>query len=153
MTFSKSDVKNISPGTYSTFFNIEFIFTLCGISCINCYILLFLIDCTVVLQAVVGHVKLARLNYKRKNCDLSVQLLDEVQAQWSANLHLKLLTLIQEISKFTSDMEGVYRNTKELLLDLELWEDKQKLETLNPILSTHKIQNKKKTLFPICCYT
>lgn len=105
-----------------------------------------------VLQAVVGHVKLARLNYKRKNCDLSVQLLDEVQAQWSPNLHLKLLTLFQEISKFTSDMEGVYRNMKVILLDLKLWEDKLKVETLNPRLSTHKTQNKKKTLFPVCCY-
>lgn len=65
------------------------------------------------LKAVVGHVKLARLNYKRKNCDLSVQLLDEVQAQWSANLHLKLLTLIQEISKFTSDMEALAASSEE----------------------------------------
>ena len=92
---------------------------LCGISYISC-IILFLIDCTVVLQSVVGHVKLARLNYKHKDCDLSVQLLDEVQAQWSANLHLKLLTLIQEVSKFTSGMKGVCRYMKEILLDLEV---------------------------------
>lgn len=101
------------------FFSTENIFMLCGISYISC-IILFLIDCTVVLQSVVGHVKLARLNYKHKDCDLSVQLLDEVQAQWSANLHLKLLTLIQEVSKFTSGMKGVCRYMKEILLDLEV---------------------------------
>jgi hypothetical protein len=59
-----------------------------------------------VLQSVVGHIKLARLNYKRKDCALSVQLLDEVQAQWSANLHLKLLTLIQEVGEFISGIKG-----------------------------------------------
>lgn len=85
----------------------------------NC-ILLFLIDHTVVLQAVVGHVKLARLSYKHENCDLSVQLLDEVQAQWSANLHLKLLTLIQEVGKFTSGMKGVCRSMKKILLHMEV---------------------------------
>jgi hypothetical protein len=111
--------------------------------------LLFLIECTVVLQAVVGHVKLARLNYKHRNCDLSVQLLDEVQAEWSANLHLKLLTLIKEVSKFTSGMKGVCRYMNEILLDLKLRGDKQNLETLNPRLSTHKTQYKKQTSF--CC--
>lgn len=123
MTWSKIDGKNIPLGTCSTFLNTENIFTLCGISYIYC-ILLFLIDCPVVLQAVVGHVKLARLNYKHKNCDLSIQLLDEVQAQWSANLHLKLLTLIQEVSKFTSGIKGVCRNKKEILLDFKLREEK-----------------------------
>jgi len=73
-----------------------------------------------VLQAVVGHVKSAELNYEHKNCDLSVQLRDEVQAQWSTNLHLKLLTLIQEVSKFTSGMKGVCRYMKEIILDLEV---------------------------------
>jgi hypothetical protein len=122
MTWSKIDGKNIPSGTCSTFLNTENIFTLYGISYIYC-ILLFLIDCTVVLQAVVGHVKLARMNYKHKNCDLSVQLLDEVQAQWSANLHLKLLTLIQEVGKFTSGIKGVCRNKKEILLDFKLREE------------------------------
>jgi hypothetical protein len=73
-----------------------------------------------VLQAVVGHVKLARLNYKRQNCDLGVQLLDEVHAQWSANLHLKLLTLIQEVSNFTSGMKGACRNMKEITYGIEI---------------------------------
>jgi hypothetical protein len=62
------------------------------------------------LQSVVGHVKLARLNYKQKDCDLSVHLLDEVQAEWSANLHLKLLTLIQEVGEFMSGIKGTLKN-------------------------------------------
>jgi hypothetical protein len=63
-----------------------------------------------VLQSVVGHVKLARLNYMQKDCALTVQLLDEVQAEWSANLHLKLLTLIQEVEEFTSGIKGTLKN-------------------------------------------
>ncbi|PSN37005.1 hypothetical protein C0J52_14236, partial [Blattella germanica] len=56
-------------------------------------------------KSAVGHVKLARLNYKRKSCDLNVQLLEEVQAHWSANLHLKLLTLVEEIDTFKSTVK------------------------------------------------
>lgn len=62
------------------------------------------------LQPVVGHIKLARLTYAHKNSDLRVQLLDEVQAQWSTNLHLKLLTLIQEVDEFMTGIKGMYRN-------------------------------------------
>jgi hypothetical protein len=91
------------------------IFTLCGITCMNLDMPLFLIDCTVVLQSVVGHVKLARFNYKRKNCSVYVQLLDEVQAQWSTNLHLKLLTLIQEVGEFISSIKGMCRYLLEVL--------------------------------------
>jgi hypothetical protein len=64
--------------------------------------------CPVLLQSVVGHVKLARLTYMRKKSDLSVQLLNEVQAQWSTNLHLKLLTLIEEVHEFTAGIKGIY---------------------------------------------
>jgi hypothetical protein len=63
-----------------------------------------------VLQSVVGHIKLARLNYKRKDRALSVQLLNEVQAQWSASLHQKLLTLIQEVGEFVSGIKGMLKN-------------------------------------------
>jgi hypothetical protein len=74
---------------------------MCTVIVVHLYFLL-------VLQSVVGHIKLARINYKRKDCALSVQLLDEVQAQWSANLHLKLLTLIQEVSEFMSGVKGTF---------------------------------------------
>jgi hypothetical protein len=53
---------------------------------------------------------LARLNYKRKDRALSVQLLNEVQAQWSANLHMKLLTLFQEVGEFVSGIKGMLTN-------------------------------------------
>ncbi|XP_069668639.1 protein hobbit isoform X2 [Periplaneta americana] len=59
------------------------------------------------LKSVVGHVKLARLNYKHKSCDLSVFLLEEVYAQWSTNLHLKLLTLFEEVNEFSSNVKVV----------------------------------------------
>lgn len=62
------------------------------------------------LQPVVGHIKLARLTYAHKKPDLRVQLLDEVQAQWSTNLHLRLLTLIQEFGEFTTGIKGIYIN-------------------------------------------
>jgi hypothetical protein len=53
--------------------------------------------------------RLARLTYMRKKSDLSVQLLNEVQAQWSTNLHLKLLTLIEEVNEFTAGIKGIYK--------------------------------------------
>ncbi|XP_021942266.1 protein KIAA0100 isoform X3 [Zootermopsis nevadensis] len=55
----------------------------------------------------VGHTKLARVTYVHKKSDLRVQLLDEVQAQWSTNLHLKLLTLIQEVGEFISGIKAL----------------------------------------------
>lgn len=64
--------------------------------------------CAVLLQPFVGHTKLARVTYVHKKSDLRVQLLDEVQAQWSTNLHLKLLTLIQEVGEFISGIKGIY---------------------------------------------
>jgi Ca2+/H+ antiporter len=90
---------------------------LCAVIVAHLYILF-------VLQSVVGHIKLARLNYKRKDCALSVQLLDEVQAQWSANLHLKLLTLIQEVGEFMSSIEGTLKNL-EMFSILKLYEGRQ----------------------------
>jgi hypothetical protein len=37
-------------------------------------------------------------------------------------------------------------------MELKLWEDKHKFETINPKCDTHKTQNKKKTLC-LVCYT
>jgi hypothetical protein len=86
-----------------------------------------------VLQSFVGHIKLARLNYKRKDRAHSVQLLEEVQAQWSANLHLKLLTLIQEVDEFVSGIKGTLKNL-EIFSIWKVYEDIQSWELLSHTL-------------------
>ncbi|KAJ9596917.1 hypothetical protein L9F63_012042, partial [Diploptera punctata] len=82
------------------------------------------------LKSVVGHIKLARVNYKRNNYDMNVQFLEEVQAQWSANLHLKLLTLVEEINDFKSTMKALAA-TSDDTVEKELKNHNTKQKNLN----------------------
>lgn len=47
-----------------------------------------------------AHVKNARVNFLSNTRDLTIKLQDQVQLKWSANLHLKSLTLYEEITAF-----------------------------------------------------
>lgn len=95
------------------FNSIEYVDILCVLciqNVINAYIIHIPVCIILHLQSIVGHVKLARLTYKRSTRDLAVQLLEAVQVRWSTNLHLKLLTLIGEIEDF-HDSLSVTDNT------------------------------------------
>jgi hypothetical protein len=53
----------------------------------------------------VGHVKLVRLEYKYAG-SVSLDLLDHLTLTWSMNLHLKLLTMHQEITTLVRSLIG-----------------------------------------------
>lgn len=58
------------------------------------------------MQSVYAHVKLARISFKLSSKELSCQIQEEVYLKWCANLHLKILTLISECTKFIQSFKS-----------------------------------------------
>ncbi|KAF5270674.1 hypothetical protein FQA39_LY01412 [Lamprigera yunnana] len=58
------------------------------------------------------YVRIAQIDYNNKMFELSVHLLDEIIGYWSTNLHLKLLTLQQELKQFICNIRESYSTKK-----------------------------------------
>lgn len=52
-----------------------------------------------------AHVKHARINFMTSIKELTIQVQEQVHFKWSANLHLKILTLYDEITHFLKEMK------------------------------------------------
>ncbi|KAL0271984.1 UNVERIFIED_CONTAM: hypothetical protein PYX00_005130 [Menopon gallinae] len=51
-----------------------------------------------------AHIRSARVQYKWNTEEINVQLQDQVHVKWSPNIHLKILTLRNEIKQFLEDV-------------------------------------------------
>lgn len=60
-----------------------------------------------------AHVKLARVSLKNNNKEISCQIQEQVRLKWCANLHLKILTLVTEISNFVQSLKSSLRHDSE----------------------------------------
>lgn len=88
-----------------------------------------------------AHIKHARLNYKSAVRELTIQIQEQVQVKWSANLHLKILTLYDEITHFIKEVKtgitggeanaGIDKETKPLNWALRIKGDVQLLITIS----------------------
>lgn len=58
------------------------------------------------------HVKLARMDWHRGDTTLCLELTNEVEIGWSPNVHLKLLTLVDEMSAFKTEVSRLGDETE-----------------------------------------
>ncbi|XP_049792062.1 protein KIAA0100 [Schistocerca nitens] len=65
------------------------------------------------IKSFASYAKLARIGCKYSTHDISIHLLEEFHSTWSTNLHLKLLTLVEEIHSFCSNITAQTTRTAE----------------------------------------
>lgn len=53
-----------------------------------------------------AHIKLAKIIYKPINEEVTFQIQEQSEVQWSPNLHLKILTLFTELTQFILTMKS-----------------------------------------------
>lgn len=63
-----------------------------------------------ILQTYCSYIHQARLDWNKQN-ETNLQFLEEVIFNWSANLHLKILTLLDEMKDFKSHMNKLLNIT------------------------------------------
>ncbi|CAH0380913.1 unnamed protein product [Bemisia tabaci] len=56
------------------------------------------------VKSAFGNIKLARLEWKGSSNQFTVEFLEEMEAHWSPNLHLKFLTLVEEFLDFSNNL-------------------------------------------------
>jgi len=70
-----------------------------------------------------AHVKHARINFISATRDLTIKLVEQIQLKWSANLHLKVLTLYNEIKEFIQEIKPASNKNR----SIEATEPKQSI--------------------------
>lgn len=69
------------------------------------------------VKSVCMHVKQARLDRRNRENIICIELMEEMEAGWSPNLHLKLLTLFEEINVLKKEIHALRRGDMNVDLD------------------------------------